>query len=132
MMKMDDRDSVECQNWEKKNVNVIFGIVKLEKDKIINSVCLLQNSKGENVKWSRGMQWAVEMEFLERERRLLSKISSDPTVGSLREKKESCSTQRGICVGTGFKEFRQTSRGRGFSLLGFYSSFKYYVNVSVG
>ena len=53
-MKMDSRDSAECQNWEKKDLNVIFGIVKLEKDKIINSVCLLQNSKGENVKWSRG------------------------------------------------------------------------------
>ena len=132
MMKMDSRDSVECQNWEKKNVNVIFGIVKLENDKIINSVCLLQNSKGENVKWSRGMQWAAEMEFLERERRLISKISRDPTVGSLRDKKESCSTQKGLRVGTGFKEFRQTPRGRGFSLLGFYSSFKYYVNVSVG
>ena len=41
MMKIDGRDSAECQNWEKKDVNVIFGIVKLEKDKIINSVCLL-------------------------------------------------------------------------------------------
>ena len=44
---------------------------------------------------------------LERER-LLSKISHDPTVDSLRDKKESCSTRRGISVGTGFKEFRQT------------------------
>ena len=44
---------------------------------------------------------------LERER-LLSKISYDPTVGSLRDKKESCSTRRGLRVGTGFKEFRQT------------------------
>ena len=35
-------------------------------------------------------------------------------------------------MGTGFREFPQTPRGRGFSLLGFYSSFKYYVNVSVG
>ena len=33
MMKMDGRDSAECQNWEKKDVNVIFEIVKLEKDK---------------------------------------------------------------------------------------------------
>ena len=53
-MKMDGRDIAECQNWEKKDVNVIFGIGKLEKDKIIISVCLHQNSKGENVKWSRG------------------------------------------------------------------------------
>ena len=44
---------------------------------------------------------------LERER-LLSKISRYPTVGSLRDKKESCSTRRGLRVGIGFKEFRQT------------------------
>ena len=61
--------------------------------------------------------------------KLLSKISGDPTVGSLRDKKESCSTRRGLRVGTGFREFPQTPRGRGFSLLGFYSLFKYFVNV---
>ena len=27
MMKMDGRDSGECQNWEKKDINVIFGKV---------------------------------------------------------------------------------------------------------
>ena len=27
MMKMDDQDSAECQNWEKKDINVIFGKV---------------------------------------------------------------------------------------------------------
>ena len=42
---------------------------------------------------------------LEREHLLLSKISGDPTVGSLRDKKESCSTGRGLHVGTGFEEF---------------------------
>ena len=25
MMKMDGRDSAKCQNWEKKDINVIFG-----------------------------------------------------------------------------------------------------------
>ena len=65
---------------------------------------------------------------LEREK-LLSKISRDPTVGSLRDKKKSCSTRRGLRVGIGFREFPQTPRGRGFSLLGFYSFFKYTVNV---
>ena len=44
MMKMDNRDSAECQNWEKKDVNVIFEIVKLEKDKTLNSV-VSHNSK---------------------------------------------------------------------------------------
>ena len=27
MMKMDGRDSAECQNWEKMDITVIFGIV---------------------------------------------------------------------------------------------------------
>ena len=42
--------------------------------------------------------------FLEREY-ILSKIPGDPTVGSLRDEKESCSTRRGLRVGTGFEEF---------------------------
>ena len=33
MMKMEGRDSAECQNWEKNDKMVIFGIVKLVKDK---------------------------------------------------------------------------------------------------
>ena len=61
--------------------------------------------------------------------KLLSKISGDPIVGSLRDKKESCSTRRGLHMGTGFREFPQTPRGRGFSLLGFYTSFKCIYNV---
>ena len=48
----------------------------------------------------------------------------DPTVGSLRDKKESGSTRRGLRVGTRFIEFTQTPRGMSFSLLGFYSLFK--------
>ena len=55
----------------------------------------------------------------------------DPTFGGLRDKKENCSTRRGLRMGTGFREFPQTPRGRGFSLLGFYSSVKYHVNVLV-
>ena len=48
-----------------------------------------------------------EFFFLERER-LLSSFPANPTVGSRRDKKGSCSTRRGLRVGTGFKEFRQT------------------------
>ena len=55
---------------------------------------------------------------------LLSKFSDDPTVGILRSKKESRPTQRSLRVGSGFKEFRQTPRGRGFILLEFYTLFK--------
>ena len=29
-MKMDDRDSAECQNWEKKDLDGIIEIFKLE------------------------------------------------------------------------------------------------------
>ena len=55
--------------------------------------------------------------------KLLSRLSGNPTVDSLRDKKESCSTRRGLLVGTGFREFPQTPRGRSFSLLGFYTLF---------
>ena len=60
------------------------------------------------------MKWAVAGEknlnsgfviiFLEKEK-LLSKISGDPTVGSLRDKKESCSTRSGLRVDTELKSF---------------------------
>ena len=60
---------------------------------------------------------------------LLSRNTGDPTVDGLRDKKENCSTWRGLRVGTGFRGFTQTSRGRGFSLLGFIPSFKHFVNV---
>ena len=63
--------------------------------------------------------------LLEREQ-LLSSFSVNPTIGILRGKKEGCSMRRDLRVGTGFEEFRQTTRGRGFSLLGFYTSFKYF------
>ena len=45
MMKMDGRDRVECQNWEKKDNMVIFGKDKSQKDKIVNRTCLLQMLK---------------------------------------------------------------------------------------
>ena len=44
--------------------------------------------------------------FLEREP-ILSKFSANPTVGILRDMKESCSTQRGLRVGTGFESFEK-------------------------
>ena len=67
----------------------------------------------------------------ERERVLLSRNTCDPTVGSIRDKRENGSTRRGLRVGTGFREFSQIPRGRGFSLLGFIPSFKHFVNVWV-
>ena len=62
---------------------------------------------------------------------LLSRNTRDPTVGGLRDKKKNCSTRRGLRVGTGFVSFLPTPRGRGFSLLEFYSHFKRFTNVSV-
>ena len=42
MMKIDDRASVECQKWEKKNMTVILEFVLNElNDKIMNSNHLL-------------------------------------------------------------------------------------------
>ena len=60
---------------------------------------------------------------------LLFRIVGDPTVGGLRDKKENYSTRRGLRVGTRFMEFPQTPRGRGFSLLEFYSYLKCSTNV---
>ena len=40
-MKMDGRDSAECQNWEKKDIDDIFEILNEEKDKSPNSGLLL-------------------------------------------------------------------------------------------
>ena len=38
MMKMNGRDSAECQNWEKNDIDVIIEIdLNEEKDKIVNS-----------------------------------------------------------------------------------------------
>ena len=46
MMKMDDQDSTEYQNWEKKDKNVINeNELSDTKDKTLNSVCLPQFKK---------------------------------------------------------------------------------------
>ena len=127
MRKMDGRDSAECQNWEKKDIKVIMEIdLNEENDKIMNS-CPLPLSKGKRKcggEGRRGEMLEVLDLFFRVSVFLLSKFLRDPTVGSLRGKKESCSTRRGLRVGTRFREFPQTPRGRGFSLLGFYTLFK--------
>ena len=45
MMKMDGRDSVECQNWEKNDINVIFGKFNERKKSKFAIVLLLQIKK---------------------------------------------------------------------------------------
>ena len=75
----------------------------------------------------------LQILFLVRKRVfLLSRNTGDPTVGSLREEKENCSTRRGLLVGTRFREFPQTPIGRGFSLLGFYTLFKCFSMFRLG
>ena len=98
-------------------------------DKIVNSDHLLPlNPRGKREKGKR-MTVGFKMCFERENNRLLSRIVGDPTVGSRRSKKESCSTQRDLPMSPRFEEFRQNPWGRGFSLLGFYSLFKYFVNV---
>ena len=41
MMKIDNRDSAECQNWEKNDIDGIFEILNEDKDKSPNSGLLL-------------------------------------------------------------------------------------------
>ena len=54
MMKMDGRDSAECQNWEKKDIDVIIEIdLNEENDKIVNS-CPLPLSKGKRKRGEGG------------------------------------------------------------------------------
>ena len=53
MMTMDSRDSAEYQNWEKKDIVGINGIVLNElKYKILNSSCLLQKGAKKET-WGR-------------------------------------------------------------------------------
>ena len=47
MRKMDCRGRVECQNWEKRDINVIFRkVFKSLMDKIVNSFHLLKFKRG--------------------------------------------------------------------------------------
>ena len=85
---------------------VIFEFDKLEKDKLANSGLLPSKPKTENMKKKEeGDAVAMAGAFFFRERELLSRIVGDSTVGSLRYEKKSCSTRRGLRVGTGFEEF---------------------------
>ena len=78
------------------------------KDKMSNSVVSSKREKGQWLEQETGSSSSLGFLsfFLERER-LLSSFPANPTVGSLRDEKESCSTRRGLRVGTRFKEFRQ-------------------------
>ena len=55
--------------------------------------------------------------FYREELYLLSRFPGDRSGKLWRVKKQSCSPWQGLRVGTGFGEFRQTPKGRGFLLL---------------
>ena len=65
------------------------------------------------------MQEVLDLIFYRESVFLLSRFLNDPTVGILWDKKESCSTRRGLRVGTRFSEFPQTRSGRGSPYFGF-------------
>ena len=56
-----------------------------------------------NVKRRKGL--AVAGDFILERERVLSKFPANPTVRIHRDKKQSCSTRRGLRVGSGFKVF---------------------------
>ena len=107
---------------KKKDIYVIMEVdLNEEKDKIVKS-CPFPLSKGKRKREEGGKRESCtgSLDLIFRESVfLLSRFLNDPTVGSIRDKKENCSRRRGLRVGTRFREFPQTPRGRGFSLLGF-------------
>ena len=84
-------------------------LFKSLKDKRSIMTCLLQKGKGRKT-WGKEREVAGGKIFwvLERESLALSKFLRDPTVGGIRDKKESCSTRRGLRMGTRFRKFPQT------------------------
>ena len=53
MIKMDDRDSAECQNWEKNDINSIIEIVKLDNKTKLCIVSSSSNGKSQEKTWGR-------------------------------------------------------------------------------
>ena len=53
IMKMDGRDSAECQNWEKRDKISIIEKFKSLNDKKLNSVLLLNSKEAKKVNWNQ-------------------------------------------------------------------------------
>ena len=67
-MKMDGRDSAECQNWEKKDIDGIIEIVKLDNKTKLCIVSSSSNGKSQEKTWGiRNERQKVLFLFLERE-----------------------------------------------------------------
>ena len=55
MMKMDGRDSAECQNWEKKDIDGIIGFDLNDNNaKLVNSIISSNVKRRKNVNLGRG------------------------------------------------------------------------------
>ena len=67
MMKMDGRDSVEYQNWEKKDINDIIGFDLNDNNaKIVNSIISYNLKMSQNVKkkkQDRCRRWEMAIFF---------------------------------------------------------------------
>ena len=53
MMKMDGRDSAECQNWENRKIKVIFELFKLDIGQKNATVLSPPLTKEKNVNWRK-------------------------------------------------------------------------------
>ena len=98
MMKMEGRDSAECQNREKRDKMVILEVVKSLNDKIATVAFFFKMERKQKCGGTSSSRFC----FLEK---LLSRFASDPTVGGLRDKKENSSMQRVLRVDTGIVSF---------------------------
>ena len=93
---------------ERRDIDVINGKLNEEKDEIVHSVVFPNFKETKNGREPENEMQNVKMEFLifKREKDLLlSRFLGDLTVEILRGKKESCSTHRGLRVGSDFEEF---------------------------
>ena len=58
MMKMDDRDSAECQNWEKRDIMVILEFVlKNNKTKWNSDLLHLKSEKRKRAEGIQKLKW---------------------------------------------------------------------------
>ena len=70
MMKMDGRDSAECQNWEKKDMDDIIGFDLNDNNaKIVNSIISYKLKMNQNVKTKKrrdaeGKKWRFSREIM--------------------------------------------------------------------
>ena len=106
-----------------KMTRVYFGVLQKKEKKKKKMIKRQSKVKKKKRKMKKGDGRVSVGERGEREEfffPLLYKIYGNQTVGFRRSKRQSWSTHRELRVGTKILEFRQTSRGREFSYLGYF------------